>query len=143
MKILALIVAAYTVVMLLIHVSTAKILDAWNGPAGSWIKRWFPPQRALRVEALYWLLTLAAWPLWPSSAWKTLVVVFAAIHFAVWGAGELRTIHLSGGGDLSSETHQARGVIIVFDLVEAAVLVAVGWLTVFYLLHSGLHLAAL
>ncbi|MGH9360027.1 MAG: hypothetical protein ACRD1O_12755 [Terriglobia bacterium] len=143
MKILALVIIAYTAVMLLIHVSTGKILKAWNGPAGSWIKRRFPPQRALRVEALYWLLTLAAWPLWPSSAWKTLVVVFAAIHLTVWGAGELRTIRLSGEGDLPAQTHHAHRAIIAFDLVEAAVLIAVGWLTVLYLLHAGQHLLAL
>ncbi|MGH9453795.1 MAG: hypothetical protein ACRD2O_07485 [Terriglobia bacterium] len=143
MKILALVIIAYTAVMLLIHVSTGKILKAWNGPAGSWIKRRFPPQRALRVEALYWLLTLAAWPLWPSSAWKTLVVVFAAIHLAVWVAGELHAIHFSGGGALPGETRKVYRAIIAFDLVEAAVLVAVGWLAVLYLLHAGQHLMAL
>lgn len=143
MKILAFVVIAYTLVMLLIHVSTGKILKAWNGPAGSLIKRRFPPQRALRVEALYWLLTLAAWPVWPSSAWKTLVVVFAAIHLAVWGAGELRTIRLSGDGNLPAQTHYAHRAIIVFDLIEAVVLVAVGCLAVLYLLHAGQHLLAL
>lgn len=53
MKILALLIAIYTPLMLLIHVSTGKILRAWNEQSDSWISRRFTPQRALRIEALF------------------------------------------------------------------------------------------
>ncbi len=63
MKILVFVLLAYTAVMLLIHVSTGKLLKEWDGPAESWIKSQFPPQRVLRVEALYWSFSLAIWTL--------------------------------------------------------------------------------
>lgn len=136
MTILAFIIIAYTAVMLLIHVSTGQILEAWNGSDGSWIQRRFPPQRALRVEALYWALSLVAWSFWPSLGWKVVVAVFAVIHLGVWAAGELRTIRLVGGDTPPAENHKMHRAIIAFDLVEAAALVAIGWLTVLYLLHA-------
>lgn len=133
MKSLAIIILAYTPIMLLIHVSTGKILKAWNGPDGSWISRRFPPQRALRVEALYWLLVLAGWSIWPSSIWKALVAVFAAIHLSFWLTGELRAIRLNGEGDSPSAGARVHRVIITFDLVEAVMLVIVALLAVLYL----------
>lgn len=138
LKLFALVIIAYTAVMLLIHVSTGWILEAWAGspsPAGSWIQRRFHPRRALRVEALYWaLLSLAAWSFWPSLNWKVVVAVFAAIHLAVWLAGELHAIRL--GGDASLEKNRkANRAIIAFDLVEAAALIAMAWLTALYLLQ--------
>src|SRR5579885_1470635 len=120
LKLFALVIIAYTAVMLLIHVSTGWILEAWAGspsPAGSWIQRRFPPRRALRVEALYWAL-----------------LSLAAIHLAVWLAGELHAIRL--GGDASLEKNRkANRAIIAFDLVEAAALIAMAWLTALYLLQ--------
>ncbi|MDE3178925.1 MAG: hypothetical protein KGM47_04615 [Acidobacteriota bacterium] len=140
MKILAFIIIAYTAVMLLIHVSTAKILEAWDesvGPAGSWIKRRFPPQRALRVEALYWVLTLVAWSFWRSLGWKVVVVVFAAIHLGIWAAGELHAIRLNSSDAVPANNHKAHRAIIAFDLIEAVMLVAIAWLSVLYLLRRG------
>ena len=60
MKILALVIAIYAPVMLLIHLSTGKILRAWSEQPASWISRWFPARRALRTEALFWLLAVSA-----------------------------------------------------------------------------------
>jgi hypothetical protein len=137
-KILALIITAYTPVMLLIHVSTGKMLKAWESPTGSWINRRFPPQRALRIEALYWLLGLAGWTLWPSAAWKAAVVVFATIHLGVWVAGEVHTIHFtSGSGPLLAQTRWVRLGIITFDLIEAVMLAAMWSLAAIYLMHPG------
>ena len=136
MTILAFILIAYTVVMLLIHVSTGKILEAWDGgsgPAALWIQRRFPPQRALRVEALYWALSLVAWSIWPSFGWKIAVVVFAAIHLGIWAAGELHAIRLKSDEALTAKSHKVHRTIIAFDLVEAALLVAIAWLSVLYL----------
>ena len=73
MRFLAIIIAIYVPVMLLIHVSTGRILKAWNEQPGSRLSRWFPPRRALRVEAVFWLLALAAWSLWRPLAWKAVV----------------------------------------------------------------------
>ncbi len=136
MKILALIIAAYTLPMLLIHLSTATILKAWRGAGGSWIKKQFPPRRALRVEALYWVLSLAAWPIWRAVAWKTLTVLFATIHLGVWLSGEFGKVQLgSSPGDDAGYAPRLNQAIIIFDLVEAVMLVAIGWLSVLFLLR--------
>lgn len=133
MNILAPILIAYTAAMLAIHVSTAKILDAWNGAADSWISRRFPPQRALRTEALYWILVLAGWSLWSQAGWRIAILIFAIIHIAIWAAGETRAIRLSTSGD-SAAAHKERLAIIAFDLAEAVVLVAVAVFAVRHLL---------
>lgn len=138
MKILALIIAAYTLPMLLIHLSTATILKAWSGAAGSWIKKQFPPRRALRVEALYWVLSLMAWPLWRAVVWKTLIVLFATIHLGVWLSGEFGKIQLSSVPEADpAHARRLNRAIITFDLIEAVILVAVGTLAVLYLLHAA------
>ncbi len=138
MKTLAILIAAFTPAMLVIHLSTARILKAWNGEADSWIKRQFPPRRALRVEALYWMLTLAAWPLWRAPAWEIAVVLFSGIHLSIWLVGELRPIHLTdhreGVGALTRRLHRT---IIAFDLIEAVVLVAVGGVALLFAVAGG------
>ncbi len=134
MKTLAVIIVAYTPVMLLIHLSTGKILKAWNKRSDSWINRRFPPRRALRVEALFWLLTLAAWSMWQPLAWKVVVALFGAIHLGIWGAGEL-TANRDNGLVLAHGGTMQR-VIVVFDLVEAFVLAAVGVVAVLYLIQA-------
>lgn len=134
MTTLALIVAIYTLPMLVIHVSTGKILEAWDGADGSLIKERFPPRRALRVEAAYWILVLAAWPLWRAAAWKALVAIFAAIHIGIWLTNELGKVQISGAPDQQSP-HNGRlnRAIVAFDFIEAAMLVAIGVLTILYL----------
>ena len=134
MKIFALVIALYAPVMLLIHLATGKILRAWKEQPASWISRWFPPRRALRTEALFWLLALAAWFLWRSLAWKVLVVTFAVIHLGIWGAGEFRANR--NNVSISTAAPNLRRVIVVFDLVEAFVLAAMGVLAVAYLIHA-------
>jgi len=134
MKILALLVAIYAPVMLLIHLSTGKILKAWNEQSDSWINRWFPPRRALRTEALFWLLALAAWFLWRPLAWKIVVVVFAVIHLGIWGANEFAVNRKSVSA--LTATPNMRRVIVAFDLVEAFVLAAVGAVAVLYLTRA-------
>lgn len=134
MKILAFVLIAYTLVMLLIHLTSWKLLQKWNGPADSWINQRFSAQVALRVEALYWLLVLVSWPFWPSAAWKAVVVAFAVIHLGVWLEGELRRARV---GALSSPPVAAHRFIVAFDLVEAGALVAIAWFTMFHLLDLG------
>jgi len=135
MRILAFVIAIYTPVMLLIHVSTSKILRAWNEQPDSGISRWFTPRRALRVEGVFWLLALAAWSLWQPLVWKVLVVVFALIHLGIWGAGELTAGRQKGPAFTSSPT--VKRIIVIFDLVEAFVLAALGVVTVLYLIGPG------
>ena len=142
MNLLVFLLLAYTAVMLLIHVSTGKLLKEWDGPDESWIKSQFSPQRILRVEALYWSLSLAIWPLWPSPAWKAVVVVFAVIHLGVWMASELHLIHLDDGYAPPARTRKTHRLIIAFDLVEAGALVAIAWLAVSDVLHPGQYLMA-
>lgn len=135
MNIFAAVIIAYSGIMLSIHVSTAKILDAWSGAGDSWISRRFPPQRALRVEALYWFLILAGWSLWRSAAWEVVIVIFAAIHIGIWAAGEAGAIRLGTSGE-SAAARTERVVIIAFDLAEAIVLVAIVVLAVLYLVRG-------
>lgn len=142
MSLFATLLLAYIAVMLLIHVSTSRLLREWGGLHESWIKRRFPPQQALRVEALFWLLSLISWKLWPSFGWKAMVAVFAVIHLGIWAASELRVIPLNIGNASSSQTGRTHRIIIAFDLVEAGALLAMAWLTASYLLHPGQHLVA-
>lgn len=130
MKLLALVLVAYTAVMLVIHLSSWKLLEKWNAQGDSWIKRRFSPQAALRVEAVYWLLVLASWPFWPSAAWRSVAVVFAVIHLGAWLVGE-RSVLRSGGPP--AMPLKARRFIVAFDLVEAIALVAIVWTTAAYL----------
>lgn len=134
MKILALVIAIYAPLMLIIHVSTARILQAWSERPDAWISRWFPSRRALRVEGVFWVAALAAWFLWRSWAWRILVVVFAAIHLGIWGAAELR--RLRGGGAYKPDP-KLRRAIIAFDLVEALVLVGLEVGALSYLLGGA------
>jgi len=135
MRILALLIAIYAPVMLLIHVSTGRILRAWNEQPDSRISRWFTPRRALRVEGLFWLLALAAWSLWQPLVWKVLVVLFASIHLGIWGAGEFTTGRQKGPAFTTSPT--VKRIIIIFDSVEAFVLAALGVVAGLYLIHPG------
>ncbi len=135
MRILALVIAIYAPVMLLIHVSTARILKAWNEQPASRISRWFTPRRALRVEGVFWLLALAAWSLWQPLAWKVLVVVFALIHLGIWGAGELTTGRQKGPAFTASPT--VKRIVVIFDSVEAFVLAALEVVAVLYLIRPG------
>jgi hypothetical protein len=127
MKILAAVLIACTAVMLLIHVTSWKLLQLWSGPGYSWVNRWFSAQAALRVEAIYWLLILVSWSFWPSAGWKAVVVVFAVIHLGAWLVSELRTRRVGG---LLSSPQNAHWLIVAFDLVEAGTLVAIAWFAV-------------
>ena len=134
MRILAFIIAIYSPVMLVIHVSTAKILRTWKQP-DSWISRWFPPRCALRVEGVFWLLALASWFLWRSLAWKILVIVFAVIHLAIWAADEFRVSRKDGPAFTVSPA--VTRAIVVFDAVEAVVLAGIGTVAIMYLVQGG------
>ena len=135
MKILALLVAIYAPLMLLVHVSTGKILEAWNEHPGSWISRRFPARSALRVEGVFWLLALFSWFLWQSLLWKILVVLFAAIHLGIWAADEFRANGKSGSAFMVSPRMQR--AIVVFDMAEAVVLAGIGIVAILYLSHAG------
>ena len=89
---------------------------------------------ALRVEAVYWLLALAIWPLWPSAGWQVLVVVFAVIHFGAWAVGELQAIR---AGALPATPMKAHRFTVAFDLVEAGALAAIAWFAAINLLRMG------
>ena len=135
MKILAFVVVVYALVMILLHVSSGKILKIWQERPGARISRWFPPRRALRTEGLFWLLALAAWALWKPLALRVLVFVFAAIHLGIWGASEVK-----GNRNTVSAfnaTPRVRRAIVAFDLVEAFVLTAIGIIAAFYVIHVG------
>ncbi|HZT68481.1 MAG TPA: hypothetical protein VFC10_01870 [Terriglobia bacterium] len=135
MKVLAIVLALYTPLMLLIHLSTGKILKDWNRHPDSWISRWFPPLRALRVEGVFWLLALAAWSLWRPLAWKIMIVAFAAIHLAIWAVEELGG--KAKGLSAFNVVPKMERSIVVFDLVEAVILMAVGLVAVTYLTHAS------
>jgi hypothetical protein len=134
MKILAMVLIAYSAVMLVIHLTSWKLLEKWHGPENSWVKRRFPAQAALRVEAVYWLLVLASWPFWPSAGWKAMLVVFAVIHLGVWLADELRSLR---SGAPATPPRKAHRFIVAFDLVEAGALVAIAWVSIFQVLRVG------
>jgi len=134
MNVLAFLIVVYALVMILLHVSTGRILKIWQEQPGARISRWFPPRRALRTEGLFWLLALVAWVLWKPLALKVLVVVFAAIHLGIWGASEVKgnrnTVSAFNG------TPGVRRAIVAFDLVEALVLAAAALVAILYLTHA-------
>lgn len=132
-KILVVVLIAYTAAMLLIHLASGKLLQKWSGPQDSWARRRFSPHVALRVEALYWLLILASWPLWPSVAWKAVIVVFAALHLTAWLIGELQAMR---SGELTAPPVKSHRLIVAFDLVEALALLAIAWFAAFHLLPA-------
>lgn len=134
MKIVAIVMMVYSGVMLLIHVSSWKLLAKWSRPGDSWIKRRFPPLLALRVEALYWFFCLASWHLWPSAAWKVMITVFAFVHLTIWIASELKILP---PGALAGHARKTRQSIVTFDAFEAAALVAILWLAVVSLRYAG------
>lgn len=135
MKILGLLIAFYTPVMLLIHVTTSKILVAWKEHPASWISLRFPPQRALRIEGVYWLLALVAWPLWHAVIWKALVALFALIHLGIWGASEFTA---SGEkGSFFTTSPKMNQIIVAFDSVEALVLAALEVVAVMFLIRPN------
>jgi hypothetical protein len=126
-KSLAFVIAICTLAMLAVHVSSWKLVEAWYDTGGSRLGRIFTPRHVLRGEAAYWILALAAWPLWRPLAMKVVVGTFAAIHIAAWLAGEMkRTGVIAGPADAPSRCRLATA-IIAFDLIEALALVAVGW----------------
>ncbi len=135
MKILALVIAIYALAMVVLHVSTSAILRAWKERPGSWISRRFPARRALRTEALFWLLALVALPLWQPLAWKLVIIVFAVIHLGVWLGGEL-TLTWTDPSALT-QTATRRRAVVAFDLVEAVVLAAAGVFAAVYLIHGA------
>ncbi len=138
MRTLAIVIAAFTPLMLLIHISTTRILRAWTDKANSWIKRSFSPRRALRVEAAYWTLALAAWSLWRASGWKIAVGLFAGIHLALWVAGELHPVHVTSGVEPAPRLEgRMQRIIVAFDLVEAVILCAVGSMALLYALGGA------
>lgn len=134
MKILGLLIAFYTPVMLLIHVTTSRILVAWKERPASWISLRFPPQRALRIEGVYWLLALVAWPLWHAVIWKVLVALFALIHLGIWVASEFTAGGEKGPFFTTSKMNQ---IIVAFDSVEALVLAALEVVTVMFLIRPN------
>lgn len=131
MKILAFLIAVYAPAMLLIHVSTGKILTAWNEQPGSWISLWFRPQRALLVEGMFWLLVLAAWPLWQPLVLKVLVAAFSAVHFVIWAAAEFWD--REKGKSAFAPSPAAKRVIVAFDSGEACVIAALMVVAVLFL----------
>ena len=135
MKYLASILLLYTVLMLAVHFSTWHLLTRWYGPSDSWVKRRLPPLRLLRIEALYWLLALAAWQLW-SLRVKVVVGSFAAIHLVVWLAAELRSGRVAGGGLESGPRRPVALAITAFDFVEAFALASLGFLSAAFLFRG-------
>lgn len=133
MNVLATVLIAYSAGMLLIHLSSWKLLQKWRRPGGSWVRRWFPPHSVLRIEALYWVLILASWPFWPSAAWKAVLIAFAVIHLGVWLAGEVQA---SRSGAVAAPPPRAHRYIIAFDLVESVALVAIAWFAAAHGLHA-------
>jgi len=130
MNALALVIAIYAPLMLVLHVFTGKILSAWRKAPDSRISRWFTARRILRTEALFWLLALASWFLWRSLALKILVVTFALIHLVLWGTDEFarREAFFVPSSALSR-------AIVVFDLVEAVALFGIGTVAILHLSH--------
>lgn len=145
MRLLAVLFLAYTIGMLLIHLSTWRLLKAWDRSSESWVKRRLPPQRVLRVEALYWSLSLAGLmilPPWPATIWKVAIFAFAIIHLGIWMVAELRGFQWTAQGVPSAGTSKMHRLIIAFDLLEAGALIAIAWSTFRYISQFGHTLAA-
>ncbi len=90
----------------------------------------------LRVEALYWALVLAAWPLWRSVYARVVLAVFAAIHIGVWFAAEWRPARLANAPESPSSRRALARVVTAFDSIEVLPLVAVAVYCLSYLLRA-------
>ena len=116
-----------TLVMLAIHLTSWKLVQAWYGAPGSWVLRRLGPMCVLRMEAAYWALALAAWPLWWSSWLKVVVPACAAIHLAGWGAGEFHRSRVEARPAEERTRQRLVTAVTLFDFVESIVLLAVAW----------------
>jgi hypothetical protein len=126
MKLLSAVLVAATLLMLAIHLASWRLVAMWYAGGSSWVHRHLPPLRLIRIEALYWSLTLAAWPLWGTLAWKLLVGIFAGIHIGGWVVAELRRPQLPAGLTDLGNRRVVTLAVTGFDLIEAVALVAVG-----------------
>ncbi|HVA00462.1 MAG TPA: hypothetical protein VMV34_02295 [Terriglobia bacterium] len=125
----------YTALMLGLHLTSWKLVAEWQGAEDTWVKRWLPAMWVVRVEAFYWLLALAAWPLW-SSLMEVLVAAFATIHLVLWIGMEWKRSHdrsLPGDGFFS---HKLTLVVTTFDFVEAFALIVLGYSAMTFVLHT-------
>jgi hypothetical protein len=84
LRFLAALLLLTTPAMLAVHLASYKLVQQWYAPSAGWAARWLPPMRVLRLEAGYWALALAAWPVWQSVGAKALVMVFASLHLLGW-----------------------------------------------------------
>jgi len=124
---LAVVILAFTALMLAIHVSAWWLVRSWYGARDSWAGRALAPIGVLRFEAAYWTLALAAWALWRSVPMKLLVAVFAALHLAGWMWGELKRRDSAAGVRSGRPPRYLPAIVTAFDWVETLALLAIGW----------------
>ena len=116
----------YASLMLVIHVTSWKLVEHWYGGA-SWVKRWLPLDRVVRGEAVFWVLVLLAWPLWRPRAFRIIIAIFAVIHLVVWIVVDARRNRgpLLAGWPIRKITRS----LATFDSIEALVLAGIIWVT--------------
>src|SRR5581483_7055362 len=134
MKPLASILVSFSAVMLVVHVASWKLVEKWYGGDDSWIKPRLTPLRVLRGEAVYWVLVLAAWPLWRSRFAKITFSIFAAVHLGGWIAAELRPESLTTDPEPRHARLTLTRAVTIFDLAEVFPLVAVAAYGLSYIL---------
>lgn len=126
MDYLAALLLVYASLMLVIHVTSWKLAEHWYGGV-SWVKRWLPLDRVVRGEAVFWVLALLAWPLWPPGAFRIIIAIFAVIHLAVWVVVDARR----NSGPLLGNwpVRKIARALGTFDFMEAFVLAGIIWVT--------------
>jgi hypothetical protein len=136
LRLLALILLLYSVLMLAVHLASWRLGEHWARGNDSWANRWLPPRTVLRGEALYWALALGSWPLWSAVVTKVVVAVFALIHIVGWLYTEVGRQPLRPGPASPLASLKARLAVAVFDYIEAFALLGVTFLTAAHLILS-------
>jgi hypothetical protein len=123
MKVAAGLLLAFTAAMVVLHLSSGRLLRrAWgeNPP------RWLSVLNIFRFEGIYYLALMAC------VAWKrgrfllAPLIILAVLHVGGWALAEQRREWLAGA---QGEAVRARIVagVQVFDFAEALVLIYIGW----------------
>lgn len=131
---LALALLISTLPMLVVHLASGKLLREWSATPRSWLGRKLSPRTLLRGEAAYWGMALLGWPMWHPWALKATVAVLFGVHMVAWAVGELRRGEITGRH--VADAPRLRRAIIAFDVLEALVLVGLGWSALALLLGS-------
>lgn len=123
MKLATGLLLAFTVAMVAVHLTSARLLRrAWGERPPAWLSA----LNIFRFEGLYYV-ALMAYVTWQRSRFLLApLVIMAVLHVVGWALAEQRPGWLAGTGGTAARARILAGVQ-VFDLAETVVLLYIGW----------------